>query len=577
MFAPYVEDLREMKPSQAIMALTTYHIVRLQKYPEDLESTDDNAPLLPWEKADVVPEQSLSQEDIKRGMARIDEQEKEVLQSRKAGLSLVIQKQIDRATEKIKNNEQDDHFEWQLAQFEVHLREKPNVKREGTKRKEQHHGRTKDERDNKSKNKPISNSSEGRRGKDSKRGNGKEVRSARADNENRPATDKTKNKTTLERSSIDLYYRRSPKKMSNEAVLNLHEQTTMGHKSDEAVRPRPSDNANTAPPAQRQPGAAPHLNPVNTTYTYAHRGVGRENTQGFRLNPFDQVPMAPAPAPAPYAQAFPRETHEAPPMAGPSYNHNTQQPHPQAYPQAYPQANPQAQPNVRPTAAQNQGPQQRRINTPPPPPPPPPPKPAPIPTVHTYPTVQSNNLQYQSVAGGVVAASQVDGQRAPVPAVPPSSTASYEYDDDGNTVFTDDGIPIEWESENTHQSASYKPAVAKLRGGQRREGMRPTPYIPRTIGEYGMRQAFERHPAPFQSKNQQDMPRESGGGNQSSRRAHVSPERNVDISTDSYESGSGSEDLYEDCDKGSPRWGNDGRRPARGGQQLRTNTPRRKY
>ncbi|KAJ2980361.1 hypothetical protein NQ176_g2692 [Zarea fungicola] len=232
-FSPYVEDLRKMTPAQAIMALTTYHIVRLQKYSEDLDSTDDNMPLLPWEKANVVPEQSLSQEDIKRGMARIDKQEKEDLQRRKAGLSIAIQSQIDRATEKIKNSEQHDHFEWQLAQFEVHLREKPGLKREETKQKEQHRARTKDEKDNKSKNKPRSNPSEGHRGKDSKRGNGKEGKSARADNKNRLATDKTKNKIMWERSSIDLYYRRSPKKMPDEAVLNLYEQMKMGYKSDE--------------------------------------------------------------------------------------------------------------------------------------------------------------------------------------------------------------------------------------------------------------------------------------------------------------------------------------------------------
>lgn len=199
----YVEDIRDMTIPEAVRALTTYRMVRLEKSQGDREGSADYKEVQPWERVKVVTRKSLSQDDIKVSLGLVTSRERETLEARKAALPVTMQTQMDRVTERIKSGERDGRFEWQLAQFDVNFRRVSNPQGTRTQtHKEQQRGRA-----------------------------------------------RTKN--AFERVSVDLYYRRSPKQMLNDVILDLYKELKIGPGGEAVAFSRSRDAADAIARAQQ--------------------------------------------------------------------------------------------------------------------------------------------------------------------------------------------------------------------------------------------------------------------------------------------------------------------------------------
>lgn len=538
-----------MTDAKATEALSTYRIVRVQKL--DYSPTGDEAGAIePWNVVQVINEDNLSQKDIKKSLKAVGKRDGDNIQARKAELSLIIQRQIDKATNNVKESEDDERYDSELVQFEVQLREvEVAVPKTGSKEnsKDKHgNGETAKTKDKK---------------KDSK-GGGVDKKS-KSSKQEAGGSRSTKTKTKWERAAVILYYRRFPKPQQD--IVRLYNELRATAPNTKDAGPRPSQ---TAPPhhyAQQEHRRAFQAQPQPQPQPPQQW----QNPQRFSPWPAavnSGAPQQHAP-PAPPDQNRPFQAPQPPPAPETTQTHRNpaQGTMPAQAPQNIFHSQPQARPvpAQQPPPAQHTFPQQARpvqqtqpprpVNVPPPPPPPPaaqgPTRPtnnAPTPQyIHIPQPRQQAPQESQRPSAGVCYR-----QRAASRAT--QSTASFEDDDDA--IFSDSGESAESVSQCTFyphspQLSTGRPRpVSRARSRTPAEGMRQSPGVPRAAGEYGAAEGRRRR----EGRTSSGMASGVWGG-----RTRVSPEPDVDNSEYSYDSEES--DLYEAEERGQQRAGGSGR------------------
>ncbi|KAJ6780754.1 hypothetical protein PWT90_04629 [Aphanocladium album] len=516
----WTSDVRTMSAERARELLSTYLIVKLEKNRPTAEE-DELGYAAPWEKVTAVPYDSIPQEKIGEMLAQADAKYGTDLGGRRNGYLPVLNRQIDDVTNHLRDEEEDECFEWQLLQIEEHLKplDKPPKLHPDKELKVPHRG------------------------------------SSRKSSKASSTPSKSKTKSRSERVSLTLYYRRAPGRQQN--VLELYKtlkSRKVESKTKEDTPPAsvpqssPPDRSTldreyappiphaTRPPMSAQPygqpfyaavpgqpepilvypqlviqpSQVPYLGETYTDRQQANAEPRQQPPQRFESSqPYPNQPQPPA---VPSQHSYPGRTYAERQQT----NTEPRQEPPRGYQPVRPYPD-QSQPAVVPS---------RPANVPPPPPPiPVPPKPS----------VSYGEQDRLSIPPDIEViyddharqgSSRQRGGSPRIRRVP--STQSPEYYDDYDDAFHSTAASVDSGSIYTYGAARPKPGPARPRSSSRvrssREAPRPRAEAPRTVDAY-------RAPNPFDSRAARSTrPRNENRP----RRAHVSPEREVDHSDYSY-------------------------------------------
>ncbi|KAH8720405.1 hypothetical protein HC256_000800 [Beauveria bassiana] len=142
----YMSDVRKMAPAdKAMESLTTYHVTKLVKKPLTMIERSLNV-AKPWEKADIVRRDSLSQDEILERLDEASRKNTKDIQARIAKYPEALRVQVDKATKNREKSERDCRFVWELVQTDDELvplppnteasdHENPDVKYKGSSRR----------------------------------------------------------------------------------------------------------------------------------------------------------------------------------------------------------------------------------------------------------------------------------------------------------------------------------------------------------------------------------------------------------------------------------------------------------
>ncbi|KAM3462710.1 hypothetical protein NHJ6243_003915 [Beauveria neobassiana] len=142
----YMSDVRKMAPAdKAMESLTTYHVTKLVKKPLTMIERSLNV-AKPWEKADIVRRDSLSQDEILERLDEASRKNTKDMRARIAKYPEALRVQVDKATKNREKSERDCRFVWELVQTDDELvplppnteasdHETPDVKYKGSSRR----------------------------------------------------------------------------------------------------------------------------------------------------------------------------------------------------------------------------------------------------------------------------------------------------------------------------------------------------------------------------------------------------------------------------------------------------------
>ncbi|PQK08653.1 hypothetical protein BB8028_0001g07260 [Beauveria bassiana] len=142
----YMSDVRKMAPAdKAMESLTTYHVTKLVKKPLTMIERSLNV-AKPWEKADIVRRDSLSQDEILEHLDEASRKNTKDMRARIAKYPEALRVQVDKATKNREKSERDCRFVWELVQTDDELvplppnteasdHETPDVKYKGSSRR----------------------------------------------------------------------------------------------------------------------------------------------------------------------------------------------------------------------------------------------------------------------------------------------------------------------------------------------------------------------------------------------------------------------------------------------------------
>ncbi|EJP68843.1 uncharacterized protein BBA_01878 [Beauveria bassiana ARSEF 2860] len=142
----YMSDVRKMAPAdKAMESLTTYHVTKLVKKPLTMIERSLNV-AKPWEKADIVRRDSLSQDEILERLDEASRKNTKDIRARIAKYPEALRVQVDKATKNREKSERDCRFVWELVQTDDELvplppnteasdHENPDVKYKGSSRR----------------------------------------------------------------------------------------------------------------------------------------------------------------------------------------------------------------------------------------------------------------------------------------------------------------------------------------------------------------------------------------------------------------------------------------------------------
>ncbi|KAM3478513.1 hypothetical protein MY5147_002158 [Beauveria neobassiana] len=142
----YMSDVRKMAPAdKAMESLTTYHVTKLVKKPLTMIERSLNV-AKPWEKADIVRRDSLSQDEILERLDEASRKNTKDIRARIAKYPEALRVQVDKATKNREKSERDCRFVWELVQTDDELvplppnteasdHETPDVKYKGSSRR----------------------------------------------------------------------------------------------------------------------------------------------------------------------------------------------------------------------------------------------------------------------------------------------------------------------------------------------------------------------------------------------------------------------------------------------------------
>lgn len=120
-----ISDLRQdnLTEADARQLLSTFVVIRMEKSINQNDLDEVGKPLKPtWERAIRTEETDVSQHEATRKVRELDKKTDPVV-DKKAELSTVVQRQIEKAQESLEKHEEDDRYEYVLAQFESKTRE----------------------------------------------------------------------------------------------------------------------------------------------------------------------------------------------------------------------------------------------------------------------------------------------------------------------------------------------------------------------------------------------------------------------------------------------------------------------
>ncbi|KAM3521365.1 hypothetical protein NHJ13051_006305 [Beauveria bassiana] len=144
--ATYMSDVRKMAPAdKAMESLTTYHVTKLVKKRLTMIERSLNV-AKPWEKADIVRRDSLSQDEILERLDEASRKNTKDIRARIAKYPEALRVQVDKATKNREESERDCRFVWELVQTDDELvplppnteapdHENPDVKYKGSARR----------------------------------------------------------------------------------------------------------------------------------------------------------------------------------------------------------------------------------------------------------------------------------------------------------------------------------------------------------------------------------------------------------------------------------------------------------
>ncbi|KAM0666761.1 hypothetical protein ACQRIU_004616 [Beauveria bassiana] len=139
----YMSDVRKMAPAdKAMESLTTYHVTKLVKKRLTMIERSLNV-AKPWEKADIVRRDSLSQDEILERLDEASRKNTKDIRARIAKYPEALRVQVDKATKNREESERDCRFVWELVQTDDELvplppnteasdHENPDVKYKGS-------------------------------------------------------------------------------------------------------------------------------------------------------------------------------------------------------------------------------------------------------------------------------------------------------------------------------------------------------------------------------------------------------------------------------------------------------------
>lgn len=522
-------DLWKMNEENAKESLTRYHMIKLEKKRPGLEE-DIFKNREPWDLATKIQYHDIPQHEIGKMMLETDQEYGTNLADRRAKQPPRLQELIDQTTLSIKADETDNRFDWQLMNFEDHFKLLD------------HPERTKRERNYKLQPKGSG-------------GMSYTISSA---------SSKGKTKRRYERVAVTLYYKRFPK--PGQDFVKLYESLQKRGEDSKAKKdvsneeppqvafPKntpeqfafptnmpqqfafPADYAPPVPNATRPPMVPqPNLQPIYTTFPAPAMGnlfyqqqrsepqpafqpartyvEPEPRQQGFQPTQLTYADVRQQPQPPDLEPSRFSYTEERPERTSGLQNRQPQQSRPQEQRQPPFQRDIPLRP-AKPAAAAEA----------PPPPPPIPPKPTRYydqqGNLHVAPGVQV--LRDDDAGEGP---SRQPGSRVRIRRVP-STQDDYEEDQCNSAGASVDSAPL-----YTFEAARPKPREPRPRNRSPspppRESTRPRPETTRNTGTY-----YE----PLNPFARQSRRSPRPGGDNWSRQARVSPEREVDYSDYSLDS-----------------------------------------
>ncbi|RKP04733.1 hypothetical protein THASP1DRAFT_33464, partial [Thamnocephalis sphaerospora] len=210
-----ISDLRQdnLSEADARQILSTFVVIRMEKSINENDLDEVGKPLQPtWNRAIRTEETDVSQHEATRKVRELDKKTEPVV-DKKAGLSTVVQRQIEKAQESLEKDELDERYEYVLAQFDSKTREiderSPLFKTHGQKK----------------------------------------------DKDKKEKADKSKHSKLLERVSVTAYFRRVPRRDQN--ALKMLEEKKKRAKGEKEKEKEPA-----AKPAGDGPGPQPAPQPM---------------------------------------------------------------------------------------------------------------------------------------------------------------------------------------------------------------------------------------------------------------------------------------------------------------------------
>ncbi|KAG6000910.1 hypothetical protein E4U21_004881 [Claviceps maximensis] len=263
-------DLRHetMTEADARLLLCTYIIIRMQKSYSPNETNEIGIPLVPnWERITSVEQTEISQQEAARKVRELDAKGISAI-NKKNDMPFPLQRQIEKAQERLQISEEDNRYEYVLAQLDCKMREidetSPLYKvHEGKKVKNLDRDKDRDKSKSKYKNRENDKKMMKKKGRDGeKKGKSKEFRK-------------------FERVSVTAYFRRVPRQEVNAVSMFQEKQGFKWQQSAQSVirHMEISQQHRLLPPDQFPSHLARQMMPPAEPSTQASRQIYPAQTQ----------------------------------------------------------------------------------------------------------------------------------------------------------------------------------------------------------------------------------------------------------------------------------------------------------
>ncbi|KAG5977529.1 hypothetical protein E4U55_006717 [Claviceps digitariae] len=289
-------DLRHetMTEADARMLLSTYVIIRMQKSYNPNETDEIGNPMVPnWERITRAEQTEISQQEATRKVRDLDSRGPSVT-NKKDDMPSPLQRQIEKAQERLQMSEEDNRYEYVLAQLDCKMREidetSPLFNMYGSKKdKDQDKDKDKDRDKSKSKYKDreTNNKKTKKKGRDGDRDREKEKKG------------KSKESRKFERVSVTAYFRRIPRREVNAMKMFLEQQRFRGEQSAQpAARHMASSQhqQQMSLPPDQSPSQMPIIMPQQQQTMLAHHHLHQANPIQPKAPMQEQQQSQPQPA-----------------------------------------------------------------------------------------------------------------------------------------------------------------------------------------------------------------------------------------------------------------------------------------